>query len=196
MPKRDNTACNTDVFLLFAHEPYYPEDGAQEINTTVVAAATLLHPQVMQPDGAQIHALLTRGCRPGTVVPLATLTHELGGGDNWPAVGDFERVTLDLVTLVRRQLCDSLSLGLPSVERALVCIEPAAEREVRFFDATVGDVIAYRQEDRAEVLAEVRRILSSIKPERPLWPGDHLVPSLGECPRGTHSRRTHRRPGP
>lgn len=190
MPTRDDTARNTDVFLLFAHEPYYPQDDAQEINTTVVAANTLLHPQVKQPDGAQIHALLTHGRQPGTVVPLATLTHELGGGDNWPAVGDFERVTIDLVTLARRQLCDALSLGLPTVERALVCIEPAADREVRILDSKVGDVIAYRQNDRGEVLAEVRRILSSIKPERPLWPGDHLMPPLDECVRGTHNRRT------
>ncbi|MEU9547274.1 hypothetical protein AB0E09_54350, partial [Streptomyces mirabilis] len=33
-----------DVYLLFAHEPYYPGPGTQEINTTVVAADSLLHP--------------------------------------------------------------------------------------------------------------------------------------------------------
>ncbi|MEU1598457.1 hypothetical protein ABZ468_38015 [Streptomyces sp. NPDC005708] len=33
------------VYLLFAHEPYYLGPGAQEINTTLVAADLLLHPQ-------------------------------------------------------------------------------------------------------------------------------------------------------
>jgi hypothetical protein len=37
----DDSVRTTDVYLLFAHEPYYPGDGAQEINTTVVAAASL-----------------------------------------------------------------------------------------------------------------------------------------------------------
>ncbi len=31
------------------------------------------------------------------IIPLATLTHELGGGADWPAVGDWEHVTTDLV---------------------------------------------------------------------------------------------------
>ncbi|MFF0142616.1 hypothetical protein ACFYRN_40065 [Streptomyces sp. NPDC005227] len=179
MPHRDDTARSTDVFLLFAHEPYYPDNGVQEINTTVVAADTLLHPQVKQPDGARIHDLLTRGRRSDGVVPLATLTHELGSGDNWLTVGDFERVTVDLVALVRRQQCDALSLELSAVERALVCKGPGADQEVRIFDCATGDFIAYQQDDRAAVVAEVRRILTAIKPERPLWPGDHLLPALG-----------------
>lgn len=66
-----------DVYLLFAHEAYYP-DAAQEINTSLVAAASLLHPHVRQPDGACIYDRLTRGRRQGEIVPLSTLTHELG----------------------------------------------------------------------------------------------------------------------
>ncbi|MER7982427.1 hypothetical protein [Streptomyces sp. NPDC095817] len=182
MPQSDDTAHGeTDVFLLFAHEPYYPDNGPQEINTTVVSAATLLHPQVKQPDGARIHALLTHGRRPGTVVPLSTLTHELGGGANWPQVGDFERVTQDVLLLVQQQRCDALSLGLPSLERALVCIGPGTHQEVRIFDSTTGDSITHGQADRAAVLDEVQGILTAIKPERPLWPGDHLLPPLSEC---------------
>jgi hypothetical protein len=78
-----------DVYLLFAHEPYYPA-AAREINTTVVAAASLLHPRVRQPDGARIHDRLVHGRRPGEIVPLSTLTHELDGGARWPEVGDWE----------------------------------------------------------------------------------------------------------
>lgn len=181
MPQPSDTARSSDVFLLFAHESYYPDDGTQEINTTVVAADTLLHPQVKQPDGTRIHDLLTRGRRPGTVVPLATLTHELGGGANWPEAGDFERVTQDLLLLGQQQRCDALSLGLSVLERALVCIGPDVDQEVRIFDSNEGDFVTYGQDDRMAVLADARKILTSIKPERPLWPGDHLLPPLGPC---------------
>ncbi|MFJ4895594.1 hypothetical protein ACIP5U_37215 [Streptomyces sp. NPDC088788] len=195
MPHSDPSDRTTDVYLLFAHEPYFPDEGIQEINTTVVTADTLLHPQVQQPDGARIHDLLTRGRKPGDVVPLATLTHELGGGTNWPAVGDFERVTGDLVALAQRELCDGLSLRLPELDRALVCIGPAAGQEIRIFDPAAGDFVAYGQKDRAAVLAGVRQILSSIKAERPLWPGDNLLPPLGNRSAGSSAEQTVRTRG-
>ncbi|WP_316762523.1 hypothetical protein [Streptomyces herbicida] len=109
MPEPHTAAPTSDVYLLFAHEPYYPGPGTQEINTTLVAADTLLHPRVLQPDGTRIHDFLTRGRQQGEI-PLATLTHELNGGADWPAVGDWERVTVDLVHLVQTQRCDALSL--------------------------------------------------------------------------------------
>ncbi|MFI9772597.1 hypothetical protein ACIHJG_38015 [Streptomyces sp. NPDC052415] len=87
-----------NVLLLFAHEPYHPGPGTREVNTTVISAASLLYAQVHQPDGVGIHDLLTRGRRPGEIVPLSTLTHELDGGALWPQVGDWEAVTSDLVT--------------------------------------------------------------------------------------------------
>ncbi|MFF0764326.1 hypothetical protein ACFYWH_30495 [Streptomyces sp. NPDC003737] len=63
MPELEpNPAARTaKVYLLFAHEPYYPGPGAREINTTVVAAGSLLQPQVHQPDGVRIHDRLTQG---------------------------------------------------------------------------------------------------------------------------------------
>ncbi|MFF4795470.1 hypothetical protein ACFY2M_38435 [Streptomyces sp. NPDC001276] len=101
------------LYLLFAHEPYYPLP-AREINTSVVAAACLLHPHVKQPDGIRIHQYLGQGRRPGEIVPLATLTQELGGGAHWPKVGDWEAVVADLVRLIRNEGCDALSLAPPS----------------------------------------------------------------------------------
>lgn len=104
MPQRDpSPARNQNVYLLFAHAPYYLGPGTQEINTTAVPAGSLLHPQVCQPDGARIHDLLIRGRQSGEIVPLSTLTHELGGGADWPAVGDWESVTTDLVQLRPRR---------------------------------------------------------------------------------------------
>ncbi|MGW3152226.1 hypothetical protein ACWDG1_48210 [Streptomyces sp. NPDC001177] len=173
--RSDQAARTADVYLLFAHEPYYPGPGAQEINTTVVAAACLLHPHVRQPDGAQIHDRLTQGRRPGEIIPLATLTHELGGGADWPQVGDWETVITNLVQLVREGECDALSLGLPEIERALICTGPHSH--IRIQDAAAGQLIDYGSTERAAVLAEIDKVLASLVGERALWPGDGLLPA-------------------
>ena len=176
MPGPNTAARTSAVYLLFAHEPYYPGPGTQEINTTVVAADSLLHPQVLQPDGTRIHALLTQGRRPGEIIPLASLTHELNGGADWPTVGDWESVTVDLVHLVQKQRCDALSLGLPEVARALICTGP--ESHVRAFDAAAGEFTVYGPDDRTKVLTEVGTYLTGLAAERPFWPGDGLLPPL------------------
>ncbi|MER7056586.1 hypothetical protein [Streptomyces sp. NPDC000351] len=74
MSDHDSEQSPGGVYLLFAHEPYYPGPGAREINTSVVAADSLLHPHVRQPDGVCIHDLLTTGRQPGEIIPLATHT--------------------------------------------------------------------------------------------------------------------------
>ncbi|MGI5144197.1 hypothetical protein [Streptomyces sp. CA-106110] len=176
MPEPNAAARTSDVYLLFAHEPYYPGPGTQEINTTLVAADTLLHPRVLQPDGTRIHDLLTQGRQPGEIIPLATLTHELDGGADWPTVGDWERVTTDLVHLVQTQMCDALSLGLPEVARALICTGP--ESQVRAFDAAAGEFTVYGPDDRTKVLTEVGMSLTGFAAEQPFWPGDGLLPPL------------------
>jgi hypothetical protein len=175
-PQPDHALRAVDVYLLFAHEPYYPGPAAREINTTVVAAASLLNPRVRQPDGARIHDRLTNGRRPGEIIPLATLTHELGGGADWPAVGDWESVTAGLLQLVRARECDALSLGLPEIPRALLCTGPHSQ--VRAFDAAADRFIAYGPAERAAVLAEVDTFLADIVADQALWPGDGLLPPL------------------
>ncbi|MER6186819.1 hypothetical protein [Streptomyces sp. NPDC001652] len=160
-----------DVFLLFAHEPYYPA-SAQEINASLVHSASLLHPLVRQPDGARIHERLTRDREPGQIVLLATLTHELGGGTDWPKVGDWETVIADLVQLIRTGGCDALSLGLPTVERALICSGP--DTTVRVYAPATDGFIPYGPEDRAAVLAHVGIRLVWAGAGQDLWPGDGL----------------------
>ncbi|MBO4259616.1 hypothetical protein [Streptomyces griseorubiginosus] len=176
MPEPHAAARASDVYLLFAHEPYYPGPATREVNTTLVAADTLRHPRVVQPDGTRIHDLLTRGRTPGEIIPLATLTHELGGGAGWPVVGDFERVILDLLTLVQTHSCDALSLGLPEIARALICTGP--ESQVRAFDAAADEFTVYGPDDRTRVLTEVGMFLTGLAAEQPFWPGDGLLPPL------------------
>nr|WP_252980779.1 hypothetical protein [Streptomyces chartreusis] len=172
----DDAVRTQDVYLLFAHEAYYPGDGTQEVNATVVAGDALLHPQVRQPDGVRIHDCLTRGRTPGEVIPLATLTHELGGGADWPYVGDWEKVTTDLVRLVRTAECDALSLGLPEIARALICTGP--NNHVRTLDTAAGHSLTYGPKERGAVLAEIDTYLACLISEQGLWPGDDLLPPL------------------
>ncbi|MFI6567122.1 hypothetical protein [Streptomyces sp. NPDC050534] len=168
-------AAALDVYLLFAHEPYYPA-AAREINATVVAAACLLHPRVRQPDGARIHARLVHGRRPGEIVPLSTLSHELDGGARWPQVADWQTVTEDLLQVIRDHDCDALGLGLPEIARALVCVGPHSE--IRSVDSTSGAPRVYGPRDRLAVLVEVGRQLAWAEAGCPLWPGDGLLPPI------------------
>ncbi|MDV9178145.1 hypothetical protein R6V09_49490 [Streptomyces sp. W16] len=179
-PAPGPAARTADVYLLFAHEPYYLSPKTREINTAVVAADSLLHPRVLQPDGARIHHLLAHGRRPGEIIPLSTLTHELRGGADWPAVGDWERVTTDLVQLVRCGHCDALSLGLSEITRALLCAGPHSH--VRAYGAAAGEFIDYGPGERAAALAEVGTFLAGLVAERDLWPGAGLLAPLSARP--------------
>ncbi|MFE5753816.1 hypothetical protein ACFQ7I_08955 [Streptomyces massasporeus] len=165
------------VYLLFAHEPYYPGPDSREINTTVVAADSLLHPHVRQPDGVRIHDLLTQQRQPDEIIPLATLSHELNGGADWPKIGDWEGVTTDLIQLVHTGRCDALSLGLPDIPRALLCTGPHGR--LRVYDAAAEDFATHGPAERAAALDKVSVFLTSIAIERPFWPGDGLLPPLG-----------------
>ncbi|MGI5397065.1 hypothetical protein [Streptomyces sp. CA-251251] len=182
MPDHDSEQSTGGVYLLFAHEPYYPGPGAREINTSVVAADSLLHPHVRQPDGVRIHDLLTTGRRPGEIIPLATLTHELNGGADWPKVADWEGVTLDLLELAHTGRCDALRLGLPELARALLCTGPHGL--VGVLDATADDVVTYGSAERAAVLDEVGVLLATVSAEQPFWPGGSLLPALGRLTGG------------
>ncbi|WP_406723399.1 hypothetical protein WJ438_00120 [Streptomyces sp. GD-15H] len=172
MPQDGPEPPTREVYLLFAHEAYYPA-AAQEINTSLVAAASLLHPHVRQPDGARIYDRLTRGRRQGEIVPLSTLTHELDGGARWPEVGDWAAVTADLLQLIQDRECDGLSLHLPDIARALVCSGPRSE--VRVYDLAAERYQAYGPADRIEVLVEVGRQLAWAEAGCALWPGDDLL---------------------
>ncbi|MEU7061478.1 hypothetical protein [Streptomyces sp. NPDC046197] len=167
------------VYMLFAHEPYYPL-SAREINTCVVAAASLLHPHIKQPDGMCIHRQLVTGRRPGEIVPLATLTQELGGSAHWGGVGDWEAVVAGLVRLIRSEGCDALTLGLPPIERALLCSGP--DSTVRVVDPATQECTSYGSQDREAVLDQVRQHLAWAEAGGSLWPGDHLLSPPGTRP--------------
>jgi hypothetical protein len=132
-----------------------------------VEAAVLVH-------GVQIHDRLTHARQPREIVPLATLTHELNGGSDWPAVGDWEAVTTDLVRVVRERECDALRIGMSAIARALICTGPHGQ--VRAFDASAEASITYGPAARGAILAKVDRFLTCLVAVHDLWPGDGLLP--------------------
>lgn len=157
-----------NVYLPFAREPYYPGSGTEEINSTVVLADSLHHPQVRQPGGIRIHELFTQGRQPGEVIPLTTLIHELNGGTDWPKIGDWEGVTTDLVQLIRPGQCDALSLGLHEIARGFICTGPHGH--VHVHDTTAGWLTGYGPAERAAVLAEVDKFLPASRASGPCGP--------------------------
>lgn len=166
-----------EIYFLFAHEPYHPPHGLHEVNTTIVAADTLLHPHVRQPDGARMHRFLHQGQRTeGEIVPLATLTHELDGGAGWAHTAHWEQVVDDLLALTRLGSCDSIGLALPALERALVCSGPATQ--VINFNPESGQRETHGPEQRAAVLATLTDNLRTGQAGRAFWPGTGLLPAL------------------
>jgi hypothetical protein len=175
MPQTEPTPAvrTTKVYLLFAHEPYYPGPGTRESTPPSSPPTRCSTRRCSSPTASGSATCSPKDARPGEIVPLSTLTHELNGGADWPAVGDWERVTTDLVRLVRSGKCDALSLGLPDIARALVCTGPHSH--VRAFDAAANEFIVYGPAERAAVLTEVDVFLASLVTEHDLWPGDGLL---------------------
>ncbi|CAM5647351.1 hypothetical protein STENM327S_06153 [Streptomyces tendae] len=151
-------------------------------------AATLLHPRVRHADGARIRERLTRGRRPGEIVPLATLTHELDGGRLWPQVGDWQAVTADLLQLNYDHGCDALGLGLPPIVRALVGTDPRSK--VRVYGPTTEDYQIFGPAERIEVLVEIRHAARPGGSRPPSGAGERFAP----C--GRHGRGGDLLPAP
>jgi hypothetical protein len=157
------------VHLLFLNRPpddIPPADGG----ATIVAAASLHHPGLPQPDGQRLFDLLTRhpDRHPGALVFLSDLSAELAGqGLSWPQVGiDYEAVTDGLVTLHRRGTVRALRLAELS-ELAITMI--ASGPHVRVYVAAPNggppellDPVVFRarrEELRAMIRADLERAL-------------------------------------
>ncbi|MBI1758139.1 MAG: hypothetical protein HYR62_02775 [Actinobacteria bacterium] len=163
-----------DVYLLAVHKLYQSPQHPVPINTTIVHALTLLHPAVPQPDGGRMYRCLTEfpGRTPGEVVPLSTLTFELGGGHLWPQVADWERAIDAVVDIARHQGCDAMPVGLPQLAAVLVGGGPTTVHEMYHPDGSCSQAgPVERREHLDELAGHVRRFSA----EGPFWPGDNLV---------------------
>jgi len=103
-----------DIYLLFLNRP--PDDvPADDGGATVVAAASLHHPELPQPDAQWLFDRLTRHPEryPGVLIFLSDLTAELASeGLSWAQIGiDYEAVTDGLVALHRRGEMRALRLA-------------------------------------------------------------------------------------
>ncbi|UJW36914.1 hypothetical protein L3Q67_45430 (plasmid) [Saccharothrix sp. AJ9571] len=170
-----------DLYFLALHEPYPGPPQAPPINATIVHAATLLHPALPQPDGGRIYRCLTEapGRVPGELVPLATLTFELDGGNLWPQVADWERVVDAVVRISRDRGCDAMPIGLPHVPALLLSGGPATTHTLHHPDGSTSRVGPdERQQQLAELTGHVRQYVA----EDPFWPGDGLLAPPAQPP--------------
>jgi hypothetical protein len=167
-----------DVYLLAGHEPYTDPRHPVPINATIVHAATLLHPQVPQPDGGMIYRCLTEfpDRRPHQIVPVSTLSYELDGGRLWPQVADWMIVVEALVPLARAGACDAMPLGLTPLQAFLVAQGPGTDNVVHYTDGTSEH---RGPEHRQQVLDDLTTHLRRFLADGPFWPGNNLVPVPG-----------------
>jgi hypothetical protein len=156
-----------DIHLLFLNRP--PDDvPADNGGATIVPAASLLHPELPQPDAQRLFDLLTRHPNryPGALVFLSDLTAELTSeGLNWPQVGiNYEAVTDRLVALYRRGELQALRLAqLSELAVTLLASGPHARIHVaarhggppELLDPTIFQV--RREELRAMIRADLER---------------------------------------
>jgi hypothetical protein len=156
-----------DVYLLFLNRPpddIPPDDGG----ATVVAGASLGHPELPQPDAQRLFDRLTRrpDRYPGALIFLSDLTAELASeGLSWPQVGiDYEAVTDRLVALHRRGEVWALRLAqLSELAVALLASGPQARIYVARPDGGPPELLdpsmsqVRREELRAMVQADLER---------------------------------------
>jgi hypothetical protein len=159
-----------DVYLLFLNRPpddVPPGDGG----ATIVAATSLHHPELPQPDAPRLLDRLARHpTRPaGALVFLSDLTAELANeGLTWPQVGiDYEAVTDRLVALHRRRAVRALRLTqLSDVAVTLLATGPYVQVQVAESDGQspkLLDPILFqvrREELRTMIRADLERMVA------------------------------------
>lgn len=161
------------MLVLLLHEPYRAPEHPVPINGIVVHCLTLLHPMLPQPGGGRLYRALVdhHGRAPWSVVPLSTLTSEVGG-DLALCTPDWEDVVNAVVALARAGQCDALRLGLPQQSAAMLAMGPEST-------LTVHGASRYREvkgpADRQQVLRELTQQVNRLIAQGPLWPGDGLL---------------------
>jgi hypothetical protein len=152
--------------LLLLHEPYRAPEHPVPINATVVHCLTLLHPMLPQPGGGRLYRALVdhQGRAPGLVVPLSTLTSEVGGNLAL-CTPDWEDVVDAVVALARAGRCDALPLGLPQVSAALLSMGPEATLTVH---GPSGLREVKGPADRQQVLTELSEQVNGLVAQGPL----------------------------
>jgi hypothetical protein len=159
-----------DMYLLFLNRPpddVPPGDGG----ATIVAAGSLHHPELPQPDAQRLFDRLARQpARPaGTLVFLSDLTGELANESlTWPEVAiDYEAVTDGIVALHRRRALRALRLTqLSDVAVTLLASGPHVQVHVAESDGqspTLLDPILFqvrREELRTMIRADLERMVA------------------------------------
>lgn len=163
------------VYFLASHEPYRHERDTEPVNCVLVEARTLLHPSLPQPDAGHMYRCVVEAPdrRPGEIVPLSTLTFELGGGRLWDEVADWEAVRDALVDLTVRNGCDSMRFGLSHTQLVSLVNGP---QTINYLYDPGGGTPAVGPEQRRAALDELAgHIRAVVADGGPFWCGDGLI---------------------
>lgn len=158
------------MYLLFLNRPpddVPPGDGG----ATIVAASSLHHPELPQPDALRLfdRLALHRPRHAGALVFLSDLTAELASeGLTWPEVGiDYETVTDGVVALHRRRALRALRLTqLSDIAVALLASGPHVQVRVAESDGQSPKLLdpnlfqIRREELRTMIRADVERVVA------------------------------------
>lgn len=96
----------------------------------------------------------------------------MDGGELWPEIGDWERVTDAVVALTRGRGCGAIPLGVPPVMAASLANGPKTSLVVHGPDGATE----LGERDRAGYLDEVTAaVADTVTSSGRLWPGDGLI---------------------
>jgi len=152
------------VYSLLLHEPYTAPEHPVPINATIVNARTFLHSSVPQPTGRLLYAAFGTHREQDELVPLSSVTAEVGG--NLSAYAPrWETAVEAVVRLARTGECDAMSLGLPSLARALLAAGPETTLTPHGIGVGMGG------QDRAAILASLASQMRAVIDGQPLSPG-------------------------
>lgn len=157
-----------EVYVLMCHEPYSAPEHPVPINVTIAHAESLLLPGIPQPDGTRLYRALVEqpGRRAGEIVPLATVTSEVGG--NLAAYAPrWEEVKKALVQATRDRCCDAMPTGVRDEDVALLSLPPSGF-------LTVHEPTGRRQlgpRDRERLVRQLEGYLATMTREAPFWSG-------------------------
>jgi hypothetical protein len=168
-----------DVYLVALHEPYEDPGHPVPLNGFIVHARTLLHSSVPQPDGGLMYRCLTEfpGRTPGCLVPLSTLTFELGGGYFWPEIGDWATIVNAVLEVIRRGECSALQLNLPQLIASMLAMGPGSSINPLYPD---GHTESFGPSDRQIEPDKLSSQLHDVRAaEGELWSGAPLVEPPG-----------------
>lgn len=164
------------IYMLACHDPITLPGSPFPASASVWDARALLDSRLPGPAAARLHHLVTVPSwrRPGEVVPLSTLTAEVGG-DLDAVVAGWARVVERLLDLSRAEDLEALPLSLNRPRWELLQSPPTGK--VTTIDEAGVTILAAA--DRAQLLDDItKHVRATVSDDGDLDCGSHLTRPL------------------